>query len=127
MPNDVVNLADTQAAEWESEFQSRILGYAKTCGFEFQYHIYDSRRSAAGYPDITLLNPAAGVGVLVAFKAAGGKLMAAQREWLLALNECDMDASLWMPSIEGAIVQWLYSPIGRAPSVDFWTDGAGAE
>ena len=117
MANDLVGVNDVIEPESEAEFQARILGCAKTYGFTHRYH-----NSTASYPEVTLLNPDSGVGVVVKFKRADGKLTPAQRDWLIAFNNCGIDAVLWAPSIEDDIVHWLYSPLGNAPSVDFWSD-----
>ena len=120
--SNLVNAADIMPPDTEKEFQSRILKIAGIYGFKFQYHPFYSQRSTGGWPDLTLLNPDAGVGVMAELKREGGKLTKAQREWLLALTECGIDAVLWTPAIEDAIVAWLYSPIGNAPSVDYWSE-----
>ena len=120
--DNLVSVNDVLEPESEKAFQARILQVAEVYGFTFQYHTYNSRRSAAGYPDVTLLNPDAGVGVMAEFKVKGGKLTNAQRDWLNALTECGIDAVLWTPAIEDEIVNWLYEHKGNAPSVDYWSD-----
>jgi hypothetical protein len=48
------------------------------------YHTHDSRRSAAGFPDLIAVR--AGRILAIECKSATGKLTAAQREWMLELD-----------------------------------------
>ena len=78
----------------ESEFQQRVIHEAQLAGWRV-YHTYDSRRSAAGYPDLTLVRPPR---VIVAeLKSERGHLSRAQREWLDAFRATPVEAYLWFP------------------------------
>lgn len=119
MPDNLVDIQDLLPDETEAVFQARLLRYASIYGFSFRYHTFNSRRSTAGYPDLTLLNPDAGAAVLVEVKTDKGKLTQAQRDWLYAIANCGIDAALWRPRMEDEIVGWLSSPKGPAPT-DSW-------
>ncbi len=57
-------------------------------------HPYDSRRSEAGYPDLTI------VGKSVLFrelKSDRGRLTTAQDTWLRRLAAAGLDADVWRP------------------------------
>ena len=59
------------------------------------YHPYDSRRSEAGYPDLTI------VGKSVLFrevKSATGRVTTAQDTWLRRLAAASADAAVWRPA-----------------------------
>lgn len=60
------------------------------------YHTHDSRRSEAGYPDLTLVR---GQRLIYCeLKSARGRLTAAQREWLTALGAVPgVETYCWRP------------------------------
>lgn len=70
------------------------------------YHTHDSRRSPAGYPDLTLCR-----GSRLAYaelKTAKGRLTREQQEWLTALSEVpNVEAYCWRPSDWDEIVRLL--------------------
>ena len=37
------------------DFQPDVIKLAKLCGFRRPYHVHDSRRSEAGFPDLILI------------------------------------------------------------------------
>jgi hypothetical protein len=59
------------------------------------YHVFDSRRSEPGYPDLTLVG-LSGV-VFRELKSSTGRLTPAQRTWLDRLNAAGADAAVWRP------------------------------
>ena len=69
----------------ERDFQGSIVALARRCGF-LAYHTHDSRRSAAGYPDLTLVHPERHIGVWLELKSWGKEPTVEQRQWLHALN-----------------------------------------
>lgn len=76
----------------EAAWQSRVVDYAKFCGWRLYWHA-DSRRSVAGWPDLTLIR---GTALLFAeLKTDTGRLKAAQTECLDALRAVP---AVWRPS-----------------------------
>lgn len=67
----------------EDELQAAAVALAKANGW-LVYHTHDSRRSAAGFPDLVLLR--GGRLMFVELKAAKGKLSDDQKTWLAALE-----------------------------------------
>jgi len=70
------------------------------------YHTKDSRRSAKGFPDWTI------VGVRVMFrelKTQRGKITTDQRDWLEALHTAGADTDVWRPEdlLSGRIAREL--------------------
>ncbi len=60
------------------------------------YHPFDSRRSAPGYPDLTVVGPR---GVLFReLKSDRGRLTPEQRTWLDRLTAAGADAAVWRPA-----------------------------
>jgi ribosomal protein L37E len=79
----------------EKGFQAQVLDLARLCGRRC-YHTFDSRKSAAGFPDLVLVRPPAVL--FVELKADAGKASQAQRGWLAALGACPgVGARLWRP------------------------------
>ena len=71
------------ARRTESGYQRTILQLARLLGWR-AYHTHDSRRSAAGYPDLTLCR---GDRLLfVELKSLKGRTSPEQRAWLDALR-----------------------------------------
>lgn len=79
----------------EAEFQGWLITTAQVLGWR-AFHPYDSRRSEAGFPDVTLVR---GDRLLfVELKSMKGKVTAAQQEWLDALDQVPgVDAYVWRP------------------------------
>jgi hypothetical protein len=69
----------------EAEFQWQLMQLARLCGF-MCYHPFDSRRSAIGYPDLTLVHAERGQLVFLEAKRESGKTTPAQDAWLIALG-----------------------------------------
>lgn len=79
----------------EREFQAQVLQLAKLSGW-FCYHTHDSRRSAAGFPDLVLVRAPR---VLFAeLKSEKGQTRPEQAAWLEALRGCrSVEVALWRP------------------------------
>lgn len=59
------------------------------------FHVYDSRRSDPGWPDLVLARPPE---LLVAeLKTDKGRLTTAQTDWLSRLAACGIETHVWRP------------------------------
>jgi hypothetical protein len=81
-------------AQTERQFQEAIIQYAELQGW-LVYHTFDSRRSAAGFPDLVMVRD--DDLVFAELKTEKGRVSAAQRRWLDALIY-PAHACLWRPS-----------------------------
>ena len=79
----------------EKQFQAQILQLANLTGW-LTYHVYDSRLSAAGFPDLVLCRPP--LVLFAELKSEAGRLRPEQEAWLEALRGCgSVGARLWRP------------------------------
>ena len=85
----------------EKDFQAAVMALAKLCGW-LAFHVFDSRRSAPGFPDTVLVR---GERLIFAELKLEKKYPSpAQREWLTALQGVPgIEVYLWRPSDWGAI------------------------
>ena len=81
--------------ETERAFQARVVALFDLLGWRV-FHVHDSRRSPAGFPDLVLCRP--GRLVFAELKAARGRVTPEQEAWLLALREAGQRAYLWRPA-----------------------------
>lgn len=100
----------------ERQFQDQVVRFARLHQWRV-YHTYDSRRSAAGFPDLLLcrLHPTTrGTTTELVFfevKAERGRLTDAQSEWLFLLNAVPgVLARVVRPSDWPSIVEILATP-----------------
>lgn len=78
----------------EKAFMQSVFKLAEMLGWRW-YHTFDSRRSAAGFPDaIFLRRPRI---LWVEFKADRGRVTSAQDAWIKELRACDQEAYIWRP------------------------------
>ncbi len=78
----------------EAELLSTVRDACRWSGL-MCYHVFDSRRSERGYPDLTVCGPS---GVLWReLKSGTGRLAPDQRRWLDRLTEAGADAGVWRP------------------------------
>ena len=89
----------------EKQFQNAVVQYARLRDWRI-YHTYDSRRSAAGFPDLTLVR--GNRLVFAELKSEKGKLTEAQEAWISDLRMVlGVGAHVWRPSdwpaIEGRL------------------------
>ena len=79
----------------EKDFQHTLIAYAQLAGWTI-YHTYDSRRSEAGFPDLTMVR---GVRLIFAeLKSHKGKLRPEQETWLQQLSGVpSVEAYVWRP------------------------------
>ena len=99
MPDPVVVVASGMT---ERVLQGHVVSMARALGW-LCYHTYDSRRSAEGFPDLTLARR--GEVLFVELKTERGRVTEAQARWLAELPV----AYLWRPSalISGEIERML--------------------
>jgi hypothetical protein len=98
----------------EQQFQARVARVAKDLGY-LAYHTLNSRGSAAGFPDLVLVDPrplgTRPGGDLPLFmcelKTATGKLTHAQEIWLRSLNGKTVMSEVWRPGGMAEIVAKL--------------------
>lgn len=83
-------------AQSEKSFQAQVVKLAELFGWRV-YHPFDSRRSVAGYPDLTLVR--GNRAVWIELKTETGRVKFQQREWLAALAAVEhTSAHLFRPS-----------------------------
>jgi len=89
----------------EGDWQRQVLVWAKRANWTC-YHTFDSRFSAAGFPDIVAVKPPRVL--FIELKTATGKPTAAQQAWLDALTACAaVETYLWRPSDEDLVKRVL--------------------
>ena len=79
----------------EADFQAQVLQLAKLMRWRC-YHTHDSRRSEAGFPDLTLVR--GGRLIFAELKAEKGKVTGSQQAWLTDLKDTGAEVYLWRPS-----------------------------
>ena len=99
--------ANVAASMSEAAFQVQVITLARSMGWR-EYHTYDSRRSAAGFPDLVLVHPKRGL-LFRELKTAKGRVSKAQDEWILDLATAGADVDVWRPAdlFNGVIVDSL--------------------
>ncbi len=78
----------------EREFMGMVIELARLRGWRV-FHTFDSRRSQAGFPDLTMVR--GDRLVFAELKTINGKLTAAQEEWLAALAQTPCEVNVWTP------------------------------
>jgi hypothetical protein len=80
----------------EAGFLAGVLKLAALRGWK-AYHTHDSRRSAAGFPDLTLVKR--GRLIFAELKRDGQRPKPDQDVWLAALSECGgVETYVWRPA-----------------------------
>lgn len=80
----------------ERDLQRQVVDLAELRGF-MTYHTFDSRRSAAGFPDLVLVR--APRVVFAELKSERGAMRDDQFRWLEALGNCNtVESHLWRPT-----------------------------
>lgn len=86
----------------ERRLQTFVVSFAMALGYETPYHTHNSRRSAAGFPDLVMIRlPRPGRPgrlVFAEIKSEAGEISAAQTAWLTNLRSVGAAAYLWRPS-----------------------------
>lgn len=85
----------------EEMVMSTVIAIAKALKYRV-YHTFDSRRSTAGYPDLTLLRTGPNTGdtrlIVVECKSSRGRVSPEQREWLADFSKVPgVEVYLWGP------------------------------
>lgn len=88
----------------EKDWQGWIVLTAQTFGW-LTYHPLDSRGSAAGFPDLTLVR--GDELMFVEVKRETGKVSAAQQRWLDALRGAGVEVHVWRPSDQDTVLERL--------------------
>lgn len=79
----------------EADLQNMVLDLCKHMNL-LAYHVYDSRRSVPGFPDLVIVGA---TDVLYReLKTQKGRLRPEQDQWLEALHATGANASVWRPS-----------------------------
>ena len=93
----------------EQAWMAVVRRIAKDAGYSFQYHVWDSRRTVYGWPDLVLCHREPGHELfLIEAKTDAGQVTLAQQAWLEALAGCTgVVAEVWRPKDLDAIMQQL--------------------
>ncbi len=83
----------------EREFQAQVVQLARLCGW-MVYHTHDSRRSAAGFPDLVLVRETV---LFVELKVPPNRLSPDQAAWVERLRGAGQAACVWTPDQWGEI------------------------
>lgn len=97
--------AQSAALMSEAELQNSVVALAEAMGW-LPYHTFDSRRSDAGFPDLTLAHAVQCRLIFAELKSQRGRLRPAQVIWGTALHAIPgIEYFLWRPSdlLSGAI------------------------
>ena len=96
--------AEPVTPQSEKQFQADVIRHAKRQAWKC-YHTHDSRRSAAGFPDLVLIRN--GKLMVVELKTDVGRVSAEQATWLELFAECGVPAMTWRPKDWPEIVEKL--------------------
>ena len=88
----------------EQQFQALVIDLATRLGYDV-YHTQDSRRSSAGYPDLTIAGHH--LALVAELKSATGRVTPAQRRWLDLLSAGGWACYVWRPDDLGEIQRVL--------------------
>jgi VRR-NUC domain len=95
---------ELHATQSEASFQQQVYDAARALGWH-AYHTWDSRHSAAGFPDLVLVRRP---WLIVAeLKRDGEHPSAAQQVWLDELAACGIETHVWHPADWPAIERRL--------------------
>lgn len=81
----------------EARWQSQVIALAAYLGWRV-YHTHDSRRSAAGYPDLTMVHPRKRRLVMAELKKDGEEPTPEQRLWIEDLRAAGVEVWVWRPA-----------------------------
>jgi len=96
----------------EKQWQAQVVELAEHAGWTV-HHTFDSRRSRAGWPDLTLLR--APHLVFVELKTETGRVSRHQQDTLTLLRACGQEAHVWRPSdLDEVLTRLGYRVASRA-------------
>lgn len=78
----------------EAEWQQQVIDLATMYGW-LVYHTHDSRRSMAGFPDLSMVNITF---MMAELKTERGRVSEAQQLWISKLQSAGVEINLWRPS-----------------------------
>ena len=81
----------------EADWLATLIDTCRSLGY-LVYHTHDSRRSAAGFPDLVAVNPFLHRVVFAELKGPGGHLSLDQQRWRDALLEAGAAWYCWRPA-----------------------------
>jgi hypothetical protein len=87
----------------EKQFQAEVLALARRHGWKC-YHAHDSRKSAAGFPDLVLVRDRV---IVAELKVGDNRLSADQVVWLEAFAAAGVEVHEWYPRDWPAIAATL--------------------
>ena len=76
----------------EKLFMQSVIDLATVLGWA-HFHVFDSRRSDSGWPDVVLAKPPRLLAVEL--KGPRGRLTAEQERWLSLLASCGVETHVW--------------------------------
>jgi len=91
----------------EEQFRRKVRQIAKLYGWDMQYHTHNSRRSDAGWPDEGIAHTEHKRILFIELKTDKGRVTAAQKMWIDALQGIGMEAAIWRPKDIDLIVEVL--------------------
>ena len=94
----------------EREFQQTVIDMARLLQWKV-YHVYDSRRSEPGFPDLVLVRDRI---VYLELKTEAGRVSPEQAAWIAALNAAGGTAMVVRPSDLPRIEEALKKRVGVA-------------
>ena len=88
---------DQMILSWkEVQLQNHIIQMATALGWDY-FHVHDSRRSPAGFPDLVLVHPRKRICLVRELKTERGRFRPKQEQWLQDLRVAGIDAGVWRP------------------------------
>ena len=78
----------------EKQFMAQVVQLARMCRWKV-YHTHDSRRSAAGFPDLVCVRGE--VVIFAELKVGKNDPTTEQKDWLTALDRAGQRVYLWRP------------------------------
>jgi hypothetical protein len=90
----------------EAAFQQQVMSAARFYGWHV-FHHPDSRRTAAGWPDLAMVKPLAHRLILAELKSETGRVRPEQTTIVTALDGATVTAGIYRPSDFQALVNLL--------------------